>query len=400
MLAALSGIRILDLSQFEAGPQCTQTLAWLGADVIKVERPGTGEAARTSVGDPAGLESWSFLLLNSNKRSITLDFKKPEGMALLHRLIEEVDVFIENFAPGVIDRLGLSFEEVHAINPRVIYAQIKGFGEGSPWEDFPAFDPIGQAAGGSISMTGAADGPPIRPGASLADSGAGLHCAIGILAALHQRNATGLGQKVSVSMQDAVMNFTRTAWQAYNRTGQPADRAESDFRSAPKGIYPCKPYGPNDYVQIFTSRWGGRHWDLLLETIGRKDLIGDERYNSPEKRYERRDEVDSLVTSWTTTQTKIDAMELLGRAGVPAAAIMDTLDLARDPYLREHEMVVELEHPIRGSFLTPGTPIRLSDSYVPVEIAPILGRDNDTIYEGLLRMSASELDALKESGAI
>jgi formyl-CoA transferase len=399
--AALTGIRILDLSQFEAGPVCTQTLAWLGAEVIKVERPGTGEAARTSVGDAPGMDSWSFLLLNSNKRSVTLDFKKPEGRELLDRLIRQCDVFIENFGPGVVERIGLTYEDVKAIKPDIIYAQIKGFGEGSPWETLPAFDPIGQAAGGSIAMTGPAVGAPVRPGASLADSGAGLHCAIGILAALHHRHATGEGQKVTVAMQDAVMNFTRTAWQSYNQTGLPADRAESDFLNAPKGIYPCKPFGPNDYLQVFTSRWpGSRHWDLLLEVFGREDLKGDPRFATPADRFAHREEVDKLVSDWTRERTKFEAMDELGKAGVPASAIWDTTDLAADQYLRAHGMVVELEHPLRGHVLTPGSPIRLSASDVAVELAPSLGRDNESVYKDLLGLSPAELDQLREAKAI
>lgn len=399
--AALTGVRILDLSQFEAGPVCTQTLAWLGAEVIKIERPGTGEAARTSVGDAAGMDSWSFLLLNSNKRSITLDFKKPEGRKLLDRLIRECDVFIENFGPGVVERIGLTYEDVKEINPRIVYAQIKGFGEGSPWETLPAFDPIGQAAGGSTAMTGPAVGAPVRPGASLADSGAGLHCAIGILAALHQRSSSGEGQKVTVAMQDAVMNFTRTAWQSYNQTGRPADRAESDFLNAPKGIYPCKPFGANDYLQVFTSRWpGSRHWALLLEVLGREDLKGDPRFATPADRFAHSEEVDRLVSDWTRERTKFEAMEALGKAGIPASAIWDTTDLASDEYLRAHGMVVELEHPLRGRVLTPGSPIRLSASDVPVKLAPSLGCDNDYVYEDLLGLTAAELDQLREAKAI
>jgi len=227
--SALSDIIVCDLSQFEAGPSCTETLAWLGATVIKVERPGTGEGARRSVGDPPGVDSWSHILLNANKLSVTADIKHPDGKRLVHRLIERADVFIENFGPGVIEKMGLDYEHVREINPRIIYAQIKGFGSGSPYANFPAFDPVGQAAGGSTAATGTPDGPPVRPSASLADTGAGLHCAIGILAALHQRARTGDGQRVEVAMQDAVMNFTRTAWQTYLATGHAAKRGGGDF---------------------------------------------------------------------------------------------------------------------------------------------------------------------------
>jgi formyl-CoA transferase len=396
---ALSGIKVLDLSQFEAGPACTQTLAWLGADVIKVERPVYGEAARTSVGD--NVDSWSFLLLNANKKSVTADLKKPEGLDLVRRLAACADVFIENFGPGVIDRLGLGYDDVKAVRPDIIYAQIKGFGDASPWANFPAFDPIGQAAGGSIAMTGAEVGPPIRPGASIADTGAGLHCAIAILAAVIQRSRTGEGQRIEVAMQDVVMNFTRTAWQSFNATGAPADRAESDFLNAPKGLYPCKPFGLNDYIQIFTSRWpGSRHWDLLLEVIGREDLKGDPRFETPAKRFTHREEVDGLVKNWTAERTKFEAMRALGAAGVPVSAVMDTVDLAHDEYLRDRGMVVQLEHPDRGRVTTPGFPIKMSQSDVEVTLAPRLGADTDDVYRDLLGLEAKELDALREQGVI
>jgi formyl-CoA transferase len=399
--AALADIVVCDLSGFESGPSCTETLAWLGANVIKVERPGTGEGARRAVGDPPGVDSWSHILLNANKKSVTADLKAPEGMRLVHRLIERSDVFIENFGPGVIDKIGLDYETVRAINPRIIYAQIKGFPSGSPWASFPAFDPVGQAAGGSVAGTGTPDGPPVRPGASIADSGAGLHCAIGILAALHQRERTGEGQRIEVSMQEAVMNFTRTAWQTYLATGQPAKRGGGDFRSAPNGLFPCKPFGMNDYVQVFTSRWpGGRHWERLLEVIGRSDLIGDERYATPSSRFERRDEVNALVTTWTSERTKVEAMQALGEAGIPASAVFDAADLADDQYLRERGMVVSYDHPVRGRVTIPKLPIQMSASSVPIAPAPLLGEHNEQVYSGMLGLPVTELQELQRIGAI
>jgi formyl-CoA transferase len=399
--SALSGVTVVDVSQFEAGPACTETLAWLGADVIKVERPVYGEAARTSIGDQRGMDSWSFLLLNANKKSVTINLKDPAGRELILRLIAKADVFIENFGPGVIDRLGLSYDDVRAVRPDIVYAQIKGFGDGSPWESFPAFDPIGQAAGGSIAVTGPETGPPVRPGASIADSGAGLHCAIGILAALVQRARTGEGQKIDVAMQDAAMNFTRTSWQAFNATGVAPDRAESDFLNAPKGIYPCQPFGPNDYLQIFTSRWpGSRHWDILLDVIGRQDLKGDPRFVTPAERFAHRVEVDAVVASWTAERTKFEAMEALGQAGVPACAVMDAADLANDAYLRDREMVVELEHPKRGKVMIPGFPVKMSKSSVKVTLAPGLGAHNEEVYGQLLDLGTDELDELRRNGVI
>jgi formyl-CoA transferase len=399
--AALADIVVCDLSQFESGPACTETLAWLGANVIKVERPGTGEGARRAVGDPPGVDSWSHILLNANKKSVTADLKTPGGMQLVHRLIERSDVFIENFGPGVIEKIGLDYETVRAINPRIIYAQIKGFGSGSPWADFPAFDPVGQAAGGSVAGTGTPDGPPMRPGASIADSGAGFHCAIGILAALHQRSRTGEGQRIEVSMQEAVMNFTRTAWQTYLATGQPAKRGGGDFLSAPNGLFPCKPFGANDYVQVFTSRWpGGRHWERLIEVMGRSDLAGDPRYATPRDRFDHRDEVNAIVTEWTCARTKVEAMEALGRAGIPASAVFDAADLAADPYMRERSMVVTYEHPVRGTVTIPKLPIQMSASSVPIAPAPLLGEHNEEIYVHMLGLPSAQLEELQRSGAV
>lgn len=401
MNAPLTGITIVDLSQFEAGPACTQLLAWLGAEVIKVERPGTGEAARTSVGDEPGNDSWSFLLLNSNKRSVTLDIKQPEGKELLRRLIADADVFIENFGPGVIDRLGFSYAEVQALNPRIVYASIKGFGEGSPWAGFPAFDPVGQAAGGSIAMTGPEVGPPVKPGVSLADTGAGLHAAIGIASALFDRERSGVGRKVEVAMQDTVMNFTRTAWQAYNQTGRAADRAESDFLNAPKGIYPTKPFGENDYIQIFTSRWpGSNHWTKLLGVLGREDLLDDPRFATPADRFAHREVVDALVVEWTASRTKFEAMTELGAVGIPASAVLDAVDLGSDEYLRERGMVVELEHPRKGRVKTIGSPIRVSGHEPEVALAPGLGEANDDVYAKRLSLTAAELADLRERRVI
>jgi formyl-CoA transferase len=396
---ALSDVVVLDLTQFESGPVCTETLAWLGATVLKLERPVKGELARYAPGDPPGVDSWSMLLLNMNKKSITADVKHPEGKALVHRLIERADVFIENYGPGVIERLGLDYETVRAINPRIIYAQIKGFGSGGAWSSFPAFDPIGQAVGGSVAITGEADGLPMKPGPSVADSGAGFHCAIGILAALHQRASTGEGQRIEVSMQEAVMGFCRSSWQPWLISGQPSSR--EGWITSPRGVYPCKPGGPNDYVYIYTSRWAGsRDWESLLEVIGRPDLIGDERYATARARFERHHEVDAMVTAWTRQHTKVEAMEALGAADVPAGAVLDTADLAADPYLRERGSVVEVDHPQRGRVTLPGFPIKMSASSVPAEPAPLLGQHVDEVYGELLGMSADEIDRLRQAGVI
>lgn len=401
MTAALDGITVLDLTQFESGTVCTETLAWLGANVIKVERPGTGEQGRGSSVDQPGADSYLFILVNANKKSVTIDIKHPEGKKLLERLVEKSDIFVENFSPGTIERMGLDYDSVRAINPRIIYAQIKGFGAGSPYADFPAFDPVGQAMGGVVSITGERDKPPLRAGPNLADSGTGFHCVIGILAALYQRTWTGEGQRVEVAMQDAMINFIRPAFGRQLVTGKATERVGNDQPMAPvapNGIYPCKPGGPNDYVFIYTSRWpGSKQWEQLLDVIGCPEMKADPRFRTPESRYEHRDEMNPFIIAWTSQRTKFEAMEELGRAGVPAGAILTTAELAEDAYLRKCGMFVTMQHPVRGSIVMPGFPIKLSASSVPVEPAPLLGQNNEEIYGGLLGIAPEELERLRKA---
>lgn len=403
--SALEGITILDLTQFESGTVCTQTLAWLGATVIKLERPGTGEQGRGSSVDQPGQDSYGFILVNSNKKSITVDIKQPAGKDLVRRLLPQADVLIENFSPGVIERLGFAYESVREINPRVIYAQIKGFGADGPYGAFPAFDPIGQATGGAVSVTGEIDGPPMHAGISLADSGAGYHCAIAILAALNQRWLTGVGQRVEVAMQDVVVNFSRSTWaRQLMAGGQEVPRVGNGMPLAPVApcnVYPCKPGGSNDYVYIYTSRWpGSPQWKRLLQVIGRTDLLDEPRFATPELRYEYRVEVDELISVWTREHTKYEAMEALGSADVPAGAVLSTADISADPYLRQRGTMVEIEHPTRGRLVIPGSSIRLTDSQVPVQPAPLLGQHNEEIYSGLLGLSPEELAALQQANVI
>lgn len=404
MTAALDGITVLDLTQFESGTVCTETLAWLGANVIKVERPGTGEQGRGSSVDQPGADSYLFILVNANKKSVTIDIKHPEGKKLLERLVEKSDIFVENFSPGTIERMGLDYDSVRAINPRIIYAQIKGFGAGSPYADFPAFDPVGQAMGGVVSITGERDKPPLRAGPNLADSGTGFHCVIGILAALYQRTWTGEGQRVEVAMQDAMINFIRPAFGRQLVTGKATERVGNDQPMAPvapNGIYPCKPGGPNDYVFIYTSRWpGSKQWEQLLDVIGCPEMKADPRFRTPESRYEHRDEMNPFIIAWTSQRTKFEAMEELGREGVPAGAILTTAELAEDAYLRKRGMFVTMQHPVRGSIVMPGFPIKLSASSVPVEPAPLLGQNNEEIYGGLLGIAPEELERLRKARVI
>jgi formyl-CoA transferase len=400
---ALAGVRVLDLTQFESGTACTQALAWLGADVIKIERPGRGEQGRAASSDVPGQDSFYFLLLNANKRSVTLNLQSDDGKALFTRLLREADVMIENFAPGAIERLGFGYETVKEINPRIVYGQIKGFAPDGPYADFLSFDPIAQAAGGIMSLTGDGDGPPVKPGPTVGDTGTGLHACIGILAALYERERTGVGQRVEVAMQDAMVNFCRIAYARQLMTGRAAERVGNRSPlgySAPSDIYPCAPGGPGDYCFIYTSRAGNHHWDRLLKVIGREDLIDDERFATPELRLANQEAVDEVITPWTSSHSKHDVMEILGRAGVPAGAVFDTMDLATDPHMRARGVFAEVDHPFRGRFVMPGWPVKMSRSEVEVVAAPLLGASNEEVYAELLGLGSNELERLEAEGAI
>jgi formyl-CoA transferase len=401
--AALAGVRVVDLTQFEAGTSCTETLAWLGAEVIKVEEPTRGDQGRSASSERPDADSYYFLLLNANKRSVTCNLKHPRGRELLCRLIEQADVFIENFRPGVIERLGFGYEDVGRVNPRIVYAQIKGFSSGSPYQSFLAFDMIAQAVGGAMSTTGEAGGRPLKPGPTIGDTGTGLHTAIGILAALYQRQFTGRGQRIEVAMQEAVINFCRIAYSSQLMWDKPAPRVGNRSvvgTNAPSEAYPCKGDGPNDYCYIYTTRAGNHHWERLMQVIGREDLLDDPRFSDNRQRYAHRDEVDELLKPWVVQRTKRDVMETLGRAGIPAGAVFDTSELMNDPFLRERGMFATVQHPVRGDVTMPGWPVKMSDSCVPVTAAPLLGQDNAHIYGELLGLTPDQLKTLHTEEAI
>jgi formyl-CoA transferase len=398
---ALAGLKVVDLTQFEAGTCCTETLAWLGADIVKVEPP-TGEMGRFASTENKKVDSYYFLVMNANKRSIVLDLKSDSGKQTLKKLIAKADIMIENMAPGAIERLGFDYDVVQKINPRVIYAQIKGFSPDGPYADFLGFDTIAQAVGGAFAVTGYRDGPPLRPGTHTGDTGAGIHCVIGILAALHQRARTGRGQRVMVSMQDAVMNFSRINFAGQMmrgmKDGEPLQRCGNESplaATAPSELYPCKPFGPNDYVFIYTSRGTNRQWQRLLKIIGREDLLGDERYSTPEARIKNVVEVNALIVEWCKTRTKIEAMETLQQAGVPAGAVLDMQELTLQPRLRGEGMFGTIEHPVRGEITMPGCAIRLSDSHVPLRRPPLLGEHTEEVLSEWLGMSEKEIEELR-----
>ena len=395
--AALTGVRVVDLTQFEAGTSCTEALAWLGAEVIKVEEPTQGDQGRRASSEIPGADSFYFLLLNANKRSVTCNLKHPRGRELLCRLIQQADVFIENFGPGVIERLGFGYDEVRRINPRIIYAQIKGFAPGGPYEKFLAFDMIAQAVGGAMSTTGEPGGRPLKPGPTIGDTGTGLHTAIGILAALYQRQFTGRGQRIEVAMQEAVINFGRIAYATQLLWNMPAPRVGNRGvmgTNAPSEAYPCKGGGPNDYCYIYTTRAGNHHWERLLHVIGRDDLLDDPRFATNQDRFAHKDEVDAVLMPWVAQRTKCEVMETLGNAGIPAGAVFDTNELINDPFLRTRGMFCTVDHPVRGKVTMPGWPVKMSASHVPVVAAPLLGQDNQQVYTELLGCTPEQLEAL------
>ena len=400
---ALDGVKVLDLTQFEAGTSTTQILAWLGADVIKIEEPTQGDQGRRTFTSP-GLDSYYFLLLNNNKRSVTLNLRHEQGKQMLRQMIPLADVFIENFAPGVIERLGFSYEQVRALNPRIIYAQIKGFGADSPYAHVLAYDMMAQAMGGAFSTTGGPDTPPLRPGPNVGDSGTGLHCVSGILAALYQRARTGRGQRIEVAMQEAVVNFMRISFASQYLLGHAAERVGNHNAvgrsSAPSNVYPCKPFGPNDFIYIYTSRAGNKHWERLLQVMGREDLADDPRFATPAARNDHDAEVDQLLADWTRQFTKHEVMRILGEAGVPAGPVLDSVELSSDPYLRERGMFVTVEHPQRGEVVVPGWPAKMSDSPVEVQRAPLHGEHNAEVYREWLGLTAEQVAHLRAEKVI
>jgi formyl-CoA transferase len=399
---ALEGVTVVDLTQFEAGPSCTETLAWLGATVIKVEPPD-GEQSRGASTDERGVDSPYFMLMNANKKSVTLNLKHEKGKAMLTELIRKGDVFIENFGPGTIERMGFGYEAVKQINPRIVYAQIKGFAPDGPYASYLSFDMIAQATGGAMSINGPAGGKPLRAGATIGDSGSGLHCAIGILAALYQRQATNEGQRIEVVMQEVVPNLCRISYAAQALGGKPALRNGNQSvlgATSPSEAYPCKGGGPNDYCFIYSSRATNRHWERLLKFMNREDLMGEERFSTPEMRYRNREAVDELISAWTIQHDKREVMKMLGDQGVAAGAVFDTKELSDDPHLRKRGAFVTVKHPVRGDFTLPGFPVKMSASHVPVVCSPLLGEHNDAVYGDLLGLSKDAVAGLKAEKAI
>jgi formyl-CoA transferase len=407
---ALSGIRILDMTHVQAGPTASQLMAWLGADVIKFEPP-TGDVTRGQLRDVPDADSLYFTMLNCNKRSITVNMKNPIGKEVFIGLIKKCDVLMENFGPGVLDRLGFSWERVHEINPRIVMASIKGFGSSGPYADFKAYENVAQAMGGSMSTTGFLDGPPLVTGAQIGDSGTGLHFVIGILAALLHRQRTGKGQYVECAMMDSVMNLCRVKFRDHQRLmhgplgeySVPTEglkdtpRAGNDSGGGQLGnAIKCKPGGPNDYLYVVVQE---AVWNALATRVGGEDLAKDSRFATIGERRKNQNEMWRLLNEFASRHTKRDLMAILNEIDVPCGPIMSTDDLANDEHVKLRQMYVELDHPKRGKWYNVGMPIKLSDSPADIKRSPLLGEHTDEILRDVLGYGDTEIASLREAGA-
>jgi formyl-CoA transferase len=413
---ALDGVRVLDFTHVQSGPTCTQLLAYMGADVIKVERPGVGDITRGQLRDVKGADSLYFTMLNGNKRSITIDSKHPKGKEILDRLIKHCDVLVENFAPGALDRMGLTWDYIHKTNPRMVVASVKGFGPG-PYEDCKVYENVAQCAGGAASTTGFREGPPLVTGAQIGDSGTGLHLAFGIVSALYQRLRTGRGQRVLAAMQDGVLNLARVKLRDQQRLkhgplieysqygegipfGEAVPRAGNDSGGGQPGwILRCKGWenDPDAYVYFITQ---APVWGAICDLIGKPDWKTDPDYATPPARLPRLRHIFNTIEQWTMTKNKFEVMDICNGLDVPVGPILSMKEIAEEPSLRETGTVVEVDHPTRGKYLTVGNPIKMSDSITEVTRAPLLGEHTDEILRKELGYRENEIADIKASGAI
>jgi formyl-CoA transferase len=413
---ALEGLRILDFTHVQSGPTCTQLLAYMGADVLKVERPGAGDITRGQLRDVPNADSLYFTMLNGSKRSITIDSKHPKGVEILNRLIKTCDVLVENFAPGALDRMGLTWEHIHKTNPRMIVASVKGFGPG-PYEDCKVYENVAQCAGGSASTTGFREGPPLVTGAQIGDSGTGLHLALGIMAALYQRNRTGRGQKVLCAMQDGVLNLARVKLRDQQRLahgplteysqfsegipfGKAVPRAGNDSGGGQPGwILKCKGWetDPDAYLYFITQ---APVWGAICDVIGEPTWKTDPEYATPKARLPKLKAIFARIEQWTMQRTKFEAMDELNQHDIPCGPILSMKEIAEEQSLRATGTVVEVDHPTRGKYLTVGNPIKLSDSPADVRRSPLLGEHTDEILKDVLGFKVAEIAEFKNSGAL
>ena len=402
-LGFLAGIKVVDFTQFEAGPSCTEALAWFGAEVVKIENPGAGDPGRRLRKGQPDDDPYYFQMFNANKKSIAINLKSPRGVQIVKDMLKQADVCVENMAPGTIERLGLGYDVVKALNPRIIYAQIKGFGEGSPYEKNLAFDMIAQAMGGTISVTGERGRQPVKPGLSFGDTGTGMTMAISILAALQGRNKTGEGCRLQVAMQDAMMHYMRTNFSTQARTGEAVERdgtRSGGGTNGPSGLYPCKPGGSNDYVWIMTSRGNPEHWVRLCKVMGREDLTDDPRFANPNLRVANDAILDPIIREWTMKHTKYEAMNLVGGAGIPAGAVLDTMELQNEETFVTRGIMQYMEHPSYKPFKMPAWPVRVNGKPPAVKASPILGQHTGDVLHGWLGLGDGDLAGLKSEGVI
>ena len=397
MSGPLEGIRIVDLTQVQAGPSCTQLFAFLGADVIKIEEPGVGDRTRREMAIKDDVDSFYFIVFNANKRSLTLNLKTEAGRAILLKMVQKSDIVVENYGPGQMERFGLSYDTLKTANPRVVYCAIKGFGSYGPNAHVKSFEHIAQAMGGAMSAQGEPGRQPSFVGAGIGDSGTGLHAAIGMLAALRQRDATGRPQRVEVSMQDGVVNLMRARMIDTFNSGLPAERKGNAPWGGPPLIHPCKPGGADDYIAIVLA---GDSWDTILALAERADLIGDPRYSTHEAREKRPDEVAEIVRSWTRTVTKYEAMQTLTELGIAAGAVQDSCEVLRDSHLKAREMVLDIHDPARGDYQVIGCPIKVEGNDVPVTPPPLLGEHSEEVLTTMLGLSAQEVAELRKAGVV
>jgi formyl-CoA transferase len=408
-MSALDGIRVLDMTHVQSGPSATQILAWLGADVVKLEAP-TGDITRQQLRDVPDVDSLYFTMLNCNKRSITLNMKSEEGKQLFIEMVQKADVLVENFGPGAVDRMGFTWDRLQELNPRLVYASIKGFGEG-PYTHYKAYEVVAQAMGGSMSTTGFEDGPPLATGAQIGDSGTGMHAVAGILAALVQRGSTGRGQRVTVAMQHAVLNLCRVKLRDQQRLehGPLAEYPNEQFTdevprsgNASGGGQPgwavkCSPGGPNDWIYVIVQPPG---WAPIAKLIGRPELAEDPEWATPKARLHKLDKMFQLIEEWSSRLTKWDALAQLNALNVPCGPILSTKEIIEDASLADNNMIVTVDHPERGAFKTVGCPIKLSDSPVKVETSPLLGQHNEDVYVRELGLDPERFAELKTQGVI
>ena len=412
---ALDGVRILDFTHVQSGPTCTQLLGYMGADCIKIERPGVGDITRTQLRDVKGADSLYFTMLNGNKRSITIDSKHPKGKEIIERLVKACDVLVENFAPGTLDRMGFTWEHIHKLNPRMILASVKGFGPG-PYEECKVYENIAQCAGGAASTTGFREGPPLVTGAQIGDSGTGLHLALGIVAALYQRDRTGRGQRVLCAMQDGVLNLARVKLRDQQRLahgpltefsqygegipfGKATPRAGNDSGGGQPGwILKCKGWeaDPNAYIYFITQ---APVWEKICDLIGEPGWKTHPDYAKPPARLPRLKEIFERIEQWTMTKTKFEVMNECNAFDIPVGPILSMKELAEEPSLRHTGTVVEVDHPTRGKYLSVGNPIKLSDSITEVKRSPLLGEHTDEILSKVLKFTPREIATIKASGA-